>query len=51
MYNWIFKNRTEAAILLAEKLKNYNNSNSVVLAVPTGGVPITLAIAKNHNSL
>lgn len=46
MYNSIFKNRTEAAILLVEKLKKYKNSNSVVLALPRGGVPLGSEIAK-----
>lgn len=46
MYNSIFKNRTEAAILLVEKLKKYKNSNSVVLALPRGGLPLGLEIAK-----
>lgn len=47
MYNEILKNRMEAAILLSEKLKKYKNSNSVVLAVPRGGVPLGYEIAKN----
>lgn len=47
MYNEIFKDRIEAAILLSEKLKKYKNSNSVVLSVPRGGVPLGHEIAKN----
>lgn len=47
MYNEIFKDRIEAAILLSEKLKKYKNSNSVVLSVPKGGVPLGYEIAKN----
>lgn len=46
MYNEILKDRMEAAILLSEKLKKYANSDSVVLAVPRGGVPIGYEIAK-----
>jgi len=46
MYNEILKDRIEAGLLLAEKLKKYHNSNSVVLAVPRGGVPIGYEIAK-----
>src|SRR6476620_4237467 len=42
-----FKNREEAALLLAEKLKKYQGSNSVVLAVPRGGVPVGYIIAKS----
>lgn len=47
MYSKIFKNRTEAGILLSDQLKKYQNSNSVVLAIPRGGVPIGYEIAKN----
>lgn len=49
MYNEMLKDRTEAALLLSEKLKKYQNSNSVVLAVPRGGVPIGAIIAQNLN--
>lgn len=43
----MIKDRTEAAILLSEKLKKYKNSNSVVLAIPRGGVPLGYIIAKS----
>lgn len=46
MYNELFKDRMQAGLLLSEKLKKYQNSNSVVLAVPRGGVPIGHEIAK-----
>ncbi|MFV5699890.1 phosphoribosyltransferase [Flavobacterium sp. ZT3R17] len=46
MYNEILKDRIEAGLLLAEKLKTYQNSNSIILAVPRGGVPIGHEIAK-----
>lgn len=42
----IFKDRNETAYLLAEKLKKYNNTNTVILAIPRGGVPIGFIIAK-----
>lgn len=42
----MFKNRNEAASLLAKKLKTYKNSNGVVMAIPRGGVPIGFVIAK-----
>jgi putative phosphoribosyl transferase len=38
-------NRKEAGILLSEKLKKYQNTNSIVLAVPRGGVPVAYEIA------
>lgn len=47
MYNEMLKDRIEAGLLLSEKLKKYQNSNSVVLAVPRGGVPIGAVIAKS----
>jgi predicted phosphoribosyltransferase len=37
----------EAANLLSEKLKKYKNSNSVVIAIPRGGVPLGYEIARN----
>lgn len=47
MYNNMLKDRIEAGLLLSEKLKKYQNSNSVVLAVPRGGVPVGFVIAKS----
>lgn len=41
-----FKNRREAAILLAGALSDYKNKNLVVLAIPKGGVPFGQVIAK-----
>lgn len=46
MYHQILKDRLEAIFLLSEKLKKYQNSNSVILAVPRGGLPIGHEIAK-----
>lgn len=45
----MFKDRYEAAMLLAKKLEKYKNKNSVILAVPRGGVPIGYQIAKELN--
>ncbi len=42
----MFANREEAAKLLAQKLQEYKNSNSIVIALPRGGVPIGAIIAK-----
>lgn len=47
MNNELLKDRIEAGLLLSEKLKKYQNSNSVVLAVPRGGVPVAAIIAKS----
>jgi predicted phosphoribosyltransferase len=46
MYHEIIKDRMEAGLLLSEKLKKYQDSNTVVLAIPRGGVPIGHEIAK-----
>jgi predicted phosphoribosyltransferase len=42
----MFKNRIDAGMLLAEKLKKYKNTEGIVLAVPRGGVPVAYAVAK-----
>ena len=41
-----FRDRTEAGLLLAEKLKKYKRQPGVVLAVPRGGVPVAYEVAK-----
>jgi predicted phosphoribosyltransferase len=41
-----FKNRQDAAMALVDKLKNYKDSNGIVLAIPRGGVPIGYTISK-----
>lgn len=42
----MFKNRSEAGRRLALKLKQYENSGSVILALPRGGVPVAYEIAR-----
>ncbi|MEM2910259.1 MAG: phosphoribosyltransferase [Nitrososphaerota archaeon] len=42
----IFKNRTEAGMLLAKALKEYKGCDVVVLAVPRGGVVVGYYVAK-----
>ena len=42
----MFRDRTEAGLLLAEKLKKFRNDPGVVLAVPRGGVPIAYFVAR-----
>lgn len=44
-----FINRPDAARQLAEKLEKYKNTNSVILAVPRGGVPIGYYLANHLN--
>ena len=42
----MFKDRIEAGMLLAAKLRKYKNDRGIVLAVPRGGVPVAYAVAK-----
>lgn len=42
----VFKDRKEAGRLLAQKLSGYKDVNGIVLAIPSGGVPVAAEIAK-----
>ena len=42
----MFKNRFEAGLLLADKLNQFANEDSIVLAIPRGGVPVGYAVAQ-----
>lgn len=42
----IFKNRSEAGILLSKKLSKFRGSNAIVLGIPRGGVVLAYEIAK-----
>jgi len=42
----IFKDRAEAGHLLSEKLKNYKGSGGIIMAIPSGGVPVASEISK-----
>lgn len=46
----MFKNRIEAADQLAEVLKNYNEDNLLILAIPRGGLPLGARIAEKLNA-
>ncbi|MBI5199039.1 MAG: phosphoribosyltransferase [Nitrospirae bacterium] len=43
---YIFENRNQAGLLLAEKLLEYKGSDGIVLAIPSGGVPVAKEIAE-----
>ena len=49
MFGDILKDRIEAGMLLSDKLLKYQNSNTVVLAIPRGGIPVGYVIAKRLN--
>jgi len=42
----MFRDRIEAGLLLAAKLKKYKDEPGIVLAVPRGGVPVAYAVAR-----
>ena len=42
----MFRDRIEAGLQLAEKLRKYQGDPGVVIAVPRGGVPVAYAMAK-----
>lgn len=47
MYNPVlFKNRTEAGQLLGQEMKKLTLKNPVILAIPSGGVPVGVEVAK-----
>ena len=47
----IFKDRAEAGKLLSEKLKHLASPDTIVLAIPAGGVPVGYEIAKSNGLL
>ena len=42
----MFRDRTEAGELLAERLSQYAGPNTIILALPRGGVPVGYQVAK-----
>ncbi len=42
----VFHNRVDAGEVLADMMESYRNTNSIVLAIPSGGVPVASVIAK-----
>lgn len=42
----MFKDRTQAAVQLAKKLKPYRSEDTVILAIPRGGLPLGAVVAK-----
>ncbi len=42
----MFRDRIEAGLLLAARLKKFQNDPGIVLAVPRGGVPVAYAVAR-----
>lgn len=46
----MFKNRIDAGLQLAAKLKDLKNKDVVVLAIPRGGLPLGFIVAKSLNA-
>ena len=42
----MFQNREDAGLQLSKKLKKYQNSSCIILAVPRGGVPVAFVVAQ-----
>jgi len=45
----VFADRSEAGLVLAGMLKAYKNSPALVMAVPAGGVPVSLGLGQTLN--
>ena len=45
----VFKNRSHAGELLAERLEDYKGKDAYILAIPAGGVPVGVEISKRLN--
>lgn len=45
----VFTGRPEAGLVLADMIKEYQNSPTLVLAIPAGGVPVALGMGKKLN--
>ena len=43
---YVFKDRKEAGTLLAQQLLGYKDTDGIVFAIPSGGVPVAAEIAK-----
>ncbi|MCF6154210.1 MAG: phosphoribosyltransferase [Candidatus Brocadia sp.] len=43
---YIFKDRNEAGMLLAQKLLGYKGTDGIILGIPSGGVPVAAEVAK-----
>ncbi|MBC7100903.1 MAG: phosphoribosyltransferase [Methanobacteriales archaeon] len=46
---FVFKNRKEAGEVLVRMLKDYQDSDAIILGIPAGGVPVAAVIAKKLN--
>ena len=45
----MYKDRTEAGNLLVTKLRDYSNTDAIILAIPRGGIPLGYIISEKLN--
>lgn len=45
-----FRNRVDAGMILGDKLEQYRDSDSLVVAIPRGGIPVAIEVAKKLGS-
>ena len=45
----MYKDRTEAGNLLAQKLEKYGKEDAIILAIPRGGIPLGYIISEKLN--
>jgi putative phosphoribosyl transferase len=45
--SWVFEDRDEAGAHLAEMLEQFRGKDALVLAIPSGGVPVGLAVSSH----
>ncbi len=43
----VFEDRADAGLVLAGMLESYRGSDAIILAIPSGGVPVAVAIAEH----
>lgn len=49
-WEMVFKNRTEAGKILAVQLRQYQDKDALILALPRGGVPVAAQVASALNA-
>ncbi|HTX61669.1 MAG TPA: phosphoribosyltransferase family protein [Methanobacterium sp.] len=48
-HSGVFRDRDHAGLVLTEMLKDYEDSDALVLAIPAGGVPVAVPLARELN--
>ncbi|MDM7913471.1 MAG: hypothetical protein QUS09_10270 [Methanotrichaceae archaeon] len=45
--SWVFEDRDDAGAHLAKMLEQFRGKDALVLAIPSGGVPVGLAVSSH----